>query len=193
MGVLRQGFEFLPPRAREQGVNVFWRIDLGPELNPGSFTAVKRLSRLVPGDAPRQRQAGPFLQAAADVVDYGLPYLERYCTVEKLLAATDRRELDESAAFGPDVGGQRYRRGLCLHHVGRVSEGIDALRAVLDEHSLHPYQLLAIRMRDEGNPHAAEQAEADFAKVVASGRSWPQKDRAEAARALIAEWSEARD
>ena len=184
--VLRQGFEFLPARGDRLSVNVFWSLELGAELNPGSYTAVARLDQLGP-DASGPAES--FAQAVAQLFDHGLPHLDRYASAGTLLDAVEAGELEVAAAFGPSVGWQVYYRALCLHHVGRVAEGIAAMRDLVANHSLHPFQEHAKRMRAEGREDFAAQAEADFAKLEASGRSWLQKERREYAEQLIERWS----
>lgn len=181
---IRQGFELLPPRRGRTSVNVFWALELAEELNPGAYTGVARLHRLADADV-----TGAFDEIAVRLFDFGLPYLDRYASPAALLEGVESGALAVSAAFGPSEDWQVYYRGLCLHAVGRVPEAIEAMQDLVENHSLHPHQRHAERMRAEGREDFAARADAEFEKVRASGKSWVQRDRREQAERLIAAWS----
>lgn len=189
----QQGVELLPPRSGRFQVNLWWRFRLGPPrlFGPG-YAGAQRLDRLIdPNDGTGYAASGEvmersFARFTRDLLGPGMALLEHFRSPESALAAVEGGILGPELAFGGDGGWMRYRRGLCLLHVGRTAEGLADLTELVEDWSEHFLLEHARKMRAEGKEAFAREAEARYEAERARGERWWGDDRKDAAIEVIA-------
>ncbi|WAC43839.1 tetratricopeptide repeat protein [Pseudomonas sp. SL4(2022)] len=141
---LRQGIEFQPGTGHLSGkytLNVFWSFTHA--LDEGmSMHGTSRIGALTGGgDTWFSRQdenlESDFSAVSEIIKKVVLPYLDKYNSIESILAGVKSGELDTSRALGVDAGWREFNLGYCFASLGNKKEAVKHYSAVIEMHSTH--------------------------------------------------------
>jgi hypothetical protein len=141
---LRQGIEFQPGTGHLAGkytLNVFWSFthSLDEGISMAGTSRIGALTGSVDTWFSRQDEKleSDFSAVSELIKTVVLPYLEKYNSIESILAGVKSGELDISHALGVDAGWREFNLGYCFAFVGNRKEAVKHYSAVIEMHSNH--------------------------------------------------------
>jgi len=123
-------------------VNIYWHLLVTPHESNNDWLSMDgswRIGTLAGGrdrwftafvSATFERE---FAEAARLILEYGVPHLQRFESVQDIVTAVDEGVLTRAKAFGPAAGWQRSKLAYCAAYLGDYDRALDELRELFSE------------------------------------------------------------
>lgn len=144
---LRQGIEFQPGTGHLGGqytLNVFWSfmhsLDEGIAMHGN-----RRIGELCGEKDTWYSREESKLESDFEIVKEKLttlvlPYLDKYSSIEKIIADASSGDLEPSKTFGISPGWRHFNQGYCYAFLGDRINALDHYQQVIEKYSDEPYE-----------------------------------------------------